>query len=68
MGDAMVICLAVSETAAGVAVAAVVGGIVKRWSALYDSWPASVAEPRPPAAPVPIAARAGPAATQVFLL
>ena len=68
MGDVMVICLAVAETAAGVAVAAVAGGIVTRWRAVHDSRLPAVAEPRPPAAPVPIAARAGPAASQVFLL
>ena len=67
MGDTMVMCLAVADTAAGVAVAAAAAGHALRWRVPFRLM-SGVAEPRPPAAPVPIAARAGPALGQVFLL
>ena len=68
MGDAVVMCLAVADTAAGVAAAAAATGHGQRWRVAHRLVAARLAEPRPPAAPVPIAARAGPALGQVFLL
>lgn len=68
MGDAMVMCLAIADTAAGIAVAVAAKGRGIWRRVAYSLIAAGVAEPRPPAAPVPIAARAGPALGQVFLL
>ena len=68
MGDAAAMCLAVAETAAGFAVAALAASKGHRLAYAGHLVPRVTAEPTAPRSPVPIAARAGPAVTQVFLL
>lgn len=68
MGDALVMCVAAAATTAGVGMVAAAGCYAKRWRAPHSVTPPTVADVSPPPAPVPIAARAGPAAWQVFLL
>ena len=68
MDDTAAMCLAVAETAAGLAVAALAAWKGHRLARPTDLVPRATAEPIAPRSPVPIAARAGPATTQVFLL
>jgi hypothetical protein len=67
LGDAIVMCLAVAETAiVGVGVAVALGARIHalRWQ-LYDAPPRALA---PIPAPTGIRARAGPSALQIFRL
>ena len=68
MGDALVMCLAIADTSAAIVVAMASEDFPKRWFVPRGPMRSAVAEPRRPDAPVPIAARAGPVTTQVFLL
>ena len=68
MGDTAAMCLAVGETAAGFAVAALAAWKGHRLARPTDLMTPLGAEPVAPRSPIPIAARAGPAGTQVFLL
>ena len=67
MGEAVVICLAVAETAAGLAAAAATRGRPQTFGAfLAPAWGLVGHEPAPSTGA--IRARAGPASTQVFRL